>query len=54
MLIKDYYICSEIVYILNLIYAHFNFSIIIDFEKIISQDKYDEIIKEKMKFILDE
>ena len=26
----------------------------IDFEKIISQDKYDEIIKEKMKFILDE
>lgn len=26
----------------------------IDFEKIISQDKYDEIIKEKMKFVLDE
>jgi GLPGLI family protein len=26
----------------------------IDFEKTISQDKYDEIIKEKMKFILDE
>ena len=26
----------------------------IDFKKIISLDKYDEIIKEKMKFVLDE